>query len=223
MKKCNTVSTDSRHRARGFSLIEMATVMAMMMIAAAITFVSLQPALKQQRVGNAYNTVLGALRQARDNAVAQRTSYSVTFNSASTPNTLTVAPTFTGFQGALPSATYSLPDSVKFSNESGIPTSNQFTPDRFGTGAAAIDLGYTGQGTGTGGQSVVYFCPDGSAQDAAGGVGQCSGNLSDGAIYIARPGDLMSSRAITIWGATGRIRGWRLYSNGAGGTVWQRQ
>ena len=72
-----------------------------------------------------------------------------------------------------------------------------------------------------GGKNQIYFCPDGSAQDSAGGVGQCSGNMNNGVVYIARPAELMSSRAITIWGATGRIRGWRIYNNG--GVAWQRQ
>jgi len=69
----------SRQRASGFSLIEMTMVVALIIILASITFISLVPVMKQQRVTNAYNTTLAAMRQARDNAVAQRTSYSVTF------------------------------------------------------------------------------------------------------------------------------------------------
>jgi prepilin-type N-terminal cleavage/methylation domain-containing protein len=216
-------SHDTRWQS-GFTLLEMMIVLAILIIASSITFMSLQPVLKQQRVTNGYNTALSALRIARDNAVAQRTSYSVTFNNAVTPNTVVVAPTFVGFQGVLPAATFTLPTSVAFDAEPGIPTGNLNAPDRFGTGANAIDFGYTGQGAGVGAQSVIYFCPDGSAQDAAGGgAGACSGNSNSGVVYIARTGDLMSSRAITVWGATGLIRGWRVYSNGAGGTVWKRQ
>lgn len=221
MKSLRTISRRA-HRASGFSLLEMAMVMAILIMMGSITFMSLQPVLKQNRVNNAYNTSLAAFRQARDNAIAQRTSYVVTFNDTANPPTVTVAPTFSGFQGVLPSATYPLPPNVKFSNEAGIPTSSSYTPDGFGTGAKAVDFGYTPTG-GTGGQKSVYFCPDGSAQDAAGGAGQCMGNFSSGVLYIARPGELMSSRALTVWGATGRIRGWRLYDNGSGGTAWKRQ
>ena len=223
MKSLRTKPLHRLRPAAGFSLLEMMMVVAIVLIMSSITFMSLQPLLKQQRVTNAYNITLAALRQGRDNAVAQRTSYVVRFDNSTIPHKVSVAPTFVAFQGALPSATYEIPDSVSFSNQPGIPTANVFTPDRFGTGAAAIDFGYTGQGAGAGGQKSIYFCPDGSAQDAAGGVGQCSGNFSNGVVYIARPGDLMSSRAITVWGATGRIRGWRLYNNGAGGTTWTRQ
>jgi len=206
----------------GFSLLEMAMVLALILIVSTISFMSLQPMLRQQRVNNAYNTVLGAMRQARDNSVAQRTSYVVILDSTTTPHTVTVSPTFSGPQGILSPVTYKLPTDVNFDVESGVPTAPTKTPDGFGIGAKAVDFGYTGQGTGLGGQSRIYFCPDGSAQDAAGGLGQCSGNFNGGVVYIARPGELMSSRALTVWGATGRIRGWRLYSGG-GGPTWQRQ
>lgn len=222
MKSLRTTTARGAHRHSGFSLLEMAVVLAIILMIAAVTFMSLQPVLKQQHVVNSYNIVLSAMRQARDNAVAQRTSYRVTFNNGAIPNTVIVEPTFAGFQGSLRAVTYQLPTDVHFSNEPGIPNNNQFTPDRFGTGAAAIDFGYTNQGGG-GGLKVIYFCPDGSAQDAVGGAGQCMGNQNSGVVYLARPGELLSSRALTVWGATGRIRGWRLYSSGGGGPAWQRQ
>jgi type II secretory pathway pseudopilin PulG len=209
-------------RTSGFSLLEMTIVMALMMIMAGVSFLSLQPMLRQQRVNNAYNLVLSAMRQARDNSVAQRTSYSVTLDSSAIPHRITVAPTFPGPQGIQNPVTYVLPIDVSMIAVSGIPTAATKTPDGFGTGARAIDFGYTGSGAGIGGQNVIYFCPDGSAQNAVGGAGQCVGNADSGVVYIARPTELLSSRAITVWGATGRIRGWRLY-NGGGGATWQRQ
>jgi prepilin-type N-terminal cleavage/methylation domain-containing protein len=218
-----SLRTNASRRTSGFSLLEMVMVLAILIIMSTVSFMSLQPMLRQQRVNNAYNTVLSAMRQARDNSVAQRTSYVVVMDTSTTPHSVTVSPTFSGPQGILPPVTYILPTDVSFSVVSGIPTANVNTPDRFGTGAVPIDFGYTGQGTGVGGQNRIYFCPDGSAQDAAGGFGQCTGNMNNGVVYIARSGELMSSRALTVWGATGRIRGWRLYSNGAGGTLWQRQ
>src|ERR1700675_2049241 len=75
------------HRESGFSLIEMLTVVALIIVLASISFVSAVPLMKQQRVVNAYNTTLSALRLARDNAVSQRTSYSVTFSPGVQPNT----------------------------------------------------------------------------------------------------------------------------------------
>ena len=206
------------HRAKGFTLIEMVSVLAIIIVLAAISFVSLVPLMKQQRVVNAYNTTLSAMRQARDNAVSQRTSYRVTFATSTSPvtNTITVAPMLTTFQGAQNSVTYQLPTDVSFLAQSGLPAT---APDGYGSGLVAIDLGYTAHANG--GAQTIYFCPDGSVQDDS--TGNCAGNWDGGVVYIARAGDLMSSRAITLWGGTGRIRGWRLYGNGAGGYQWLRQ
>ena len=66
----------------------------------------------------------------------------------------------------------------------------------------------------------MIFYPDGSAQDDL-------GNFNSGVIYLTRPGDLYSSRALSIFGTTGRIRGWRLYlqsgDNKLGATMTQRK
>ena len=209
-----------RQTAGGFSLLEMTMVVALVIVVASIGFMSLQPALKAQRVTNAYNTTLSALRQARDNAIAQRTSYHVQFVHTTTSNTITVSPTLSTFAGAQAATTYALPTDIAFTALSGIPTSSTTVPDGFGAGAAAIDFGYKPQGT-TGGSANLYFCPDGSAQDDS--TGQCAGNWDSGVVYMARPGELLSSRAVTVWGGTGRVRGWRLYGNGAGGYQWLRQ
>jgi prepilin-type N-terminal cleavage/methylation domain-containing protein len=215
-----TKRATQRQRAAGFSLLEMMIVCAILLIVGSYSFMSLIPMLKQQRVNNAYNITLGAMRQARDNAIAQRTSYKVTFTSTTTSNTVTVEPTLAGgFQGSQSTVTYSLPTDVGFKAISGIPTGAN-TPDSFGNGATAIDFGYPGSGSG--GDNFIYFCPDGSSQNAVGGGGQCLGNWSGGVVYIARTGELLSSRAITLWGGTGRVRGWRLYSNGSGGYQWLR-
>lgn len=201
-------------RASGFSLVEMVTVVAISLVLTVVSVMSLVPMMKQQRVTNAYNTTLAALRQARDNAVSQRTSYSVTFANAVSPSpyaTITVAPTLTGLQGVQKTVTYQLPTDVSFIVQNLFPSTG---PDTYGTGVTAIDFGYTANG-GTGGQSTIYFCPDGSAQDAEGGAGNCSGSWNGGVVYLGRSGELLSSRAVTLWGGTGRIHGWRLYPNGA--------
>src|SRR5581483_346237 len=193
---------------QGFSLIEMMAALGIGLIATAITFMTLQPALKQQHVTNAYNTTMMALRQAREQAVAQRVAYLVQFNAGT--STVQISPV-TALPGTL-NATYTLPSDVQFTIVSGVPTNNAFTPDRFGVAGHAIDFNVN---VGTGGLQQVYFYPDGSAQDV-------NNNLSNGIVYIARPTELLSSRAITVWGATGRIRGWRLYQQGTG-YAWQQQ
>ncbi len=222
-----SLNKNARHQASGFSLIEMVIVLAIIMVAASISFMSAGPVMKQQRVTNAYTTTLAAMRLARGYAVAQRTSYSVTFANAVSPSpyaTIVVAPVVVGFQGVRNAATYQLPQDVSFLAQSGLPTASTAVPDGYGSGTAAIDFGYTQNGIGTGGQSTIYFCPDGSSQRAPGtnNDGTCPGTWDGGVVYLARSGDLLSSRAITLMGVTGRIRGWRLYAN-TGGYQWQRQ
>jgi hypothetical protein len=59
--------------------------------------------------------------------------------------------------------------------------------------------------------------PDGSARDVL-------GNYNSGVVYLTEPAaaTMYSSKAITVWGATGRIRGWRL-NQVAGSPVWTQQ
>jgi prepilin-type N-terminal cleavage/methylation domain-containing protein len=228
MRSLNTNAGHRRNGASGFSLTELLIVLAIIIIMVSFAAMNAGPLLKQQHVTNAYNTTLGALRQARDYSVAQSTSYSVTFaNNVGAPSTITVTPT-TAFNGNQNAVTYTLPLDVTFLALAGIPTAANKVPDGYGTGAVAIDLGYTANG-GTGGTNIIYFCPDGSAQNlpcvAAGGYWTSGGyakNWSGGVVYLAQTGNLLSSRAFTVWGGTGRIHGWRLYQPG-GVYQWQRQ
>ena len=221
-------------KASGFSLIEMTITLAVFITICAITTVSLMPLLKQQHLVNAYNTTIGAMRQARDNAIAQQTVYSVTFSNSVTPNTITVTPVLpsggVAFTGEQSTVTYTLPTDTTFLAQTGLPASNTAaptSPDKYyNSGLYAIDMGYAADGYTTGvtsGAQTVYFCPDGSAQNAQDGTGKCSGSWDGGVVYLAQAGSLLSSRAVTLWGGTGRVHGWRLYSNGGSSYQWLRQ
>ena len=173
------------------------------------SYLSLQPALKSQHVTTAYNQTLMTMRRARDQAAADMRVYVVTFTQ---PGTVTV--TQNSPNGPILLKTV-LPQDVTFHLEPGLPNSPTVaptTPDGFGTASNAIDFD---QGVGLGGATSVYFQPDGTAVDI-------NGNINNGIVYMARVGDLKSSRAITLWGTTGRIRGWRLQPNG-GGVIWRQQ
>jgi prepilin-type N-terminal cleavage/methylation domain-containing protein len=194
-------------RMRGFSLIEMMVVVAIILIVLAFSIVAIQPSLKQGNVTEAYNQTLMALRQARDLSVAQRQIYFVTLSNTAVPNSITITQ---GSTGTLMN-TYYLPSNVSFDVEGGIPTSQTtfpMTPDSFGIGATPIDFD---QGVAGGAKNVIYFYPDGSAEDV-------NGNVNNGVVYIALTGNtgfVSTSRAITLWGATGRLRGWHIYQNAA--------
>src|SRR5438309_8144562 len=192
---------------RGFSMLEAIAVVAILLIALSFNFVMLQPALKAARATSAYNQCFMLLRRYRQQAIDERKRYIVTFNA---PNSIQVS----RWDVAVPVSpapvvitTQQLPTSVQFQTLAGIPTANP--PDNFGTGGTAIDFG---QGIGLGGLNYVMFMPDGSSQDI-------NGNLNSGVLYTAATGDLYSSRAISVFGATGRIRGWQLV-NQAGNATW---
>jgi len=187
---------------RGFSLLEMMIVIAIGMTVAGISVMSLMPMLQETHVDNAYDTTLSVLRNYRNLAISTSKRYIVTFTG---PGTITV----TRWDYATPVspvpvfvASYTLPPDIQFAVQPGFPAA---APDGFGTGLTAIDFD---QNMGLGSQNYVMFMPDGSSQDLL-------GNYNSGIVYVSRINDYYRSRALTVWGTTGRIRGWRVYNQSA--------
>jgi len=211
---------------RGFSLLELLIVLSLFMVVAGMTFITLQPGLKDARANQAFDQVMIQMRIARQRAIAERKQYIVCFGSGSAPTgalTPMGAPTATSVQlfrwdaGTALSAAAQisasvLPDDIQFQAISGVPVNPTSVPDGFGSGITAIDFD---QGVGGGVKNQIMFMPDGSAHDTA-------GSWNSGIIYVGRTGDLYSSRAVTLYGATGRIRGWRLIKS-SGSPKWMEQ
>ncbi len=202
---------------RGFSLLELLVTVAIGFTVAGITFMSLMPLFNRNHVDLAYETTLSVLRNTRHLAITQSHQYAVNFNPAGfLPGTILVTyqppPPVPG--GVLPPVqqvgTFTLPTDVSFSVKAGFPAS---APDTFGSGVAPIDFG---QGLGAGSLNYVVFMPDGSSQDSL-------GNYNNGIVYITRQADptIYTARAISVWGATGRVRGWQLYKQGS--DTWVQQ
>jgi prepilin-type N-terminal cleavage/methylation domain-containing protein len=192
---------------RGFSLLEMMTVIAIGSILAGIAFITMMPMLKQNHVDQAYDTALSTIRNYRNQSITQSKRYILTFD---TPGTITVY-----YWGkAVPTdptpvqvASFALPSDIQFVVQTGFPNPG---PDGFGTGVAALSMNNCVVLT----HACLIFMPDGSAQDDA-------GNFNNAVIYLSRPSDVYSSRSITVWGATSRVRGWRLYNQS--GNKWVQQ
>lgn len=208
-------------KTRGFSLLELMVVVGIGFTLAGVTYIAMTPMMNKSHLDEAYDTTLMALRNTRQLAIAQSHEYWITFTASAgaAPATITVnyQP---GLSGGVYGAqqlvnTYALPMDVNFAVQPGFPTD---TPDGFGNGVVAIDFGYTN--TGTGGQKVIVLMPDGSVRDGLDlGTG---GDYDSGIIYLTRPsGTLYQSRAITVWGTTGRIRGWYLSQQAA--ATWVQQ
>src|SRR6202043_967530 len=193
---------------RGFTLLEMVITIAIGLIMAGVTFIALMPMFKENHVNAAYDTTLSVIRNYRTLAITQSKRYILTFTN---PGTITVQYWGVGVPvspAPVTVATFTLPPDVQFGVQAGFPAA---APDSFGTGGTAIDFD---QGMGLGSQNYIMFMPDGSSQDTL-------GNYNSGVVYLTRPGDMDSSRAISVFGTTGRVRGWRLYSQS--GNTWVQQ
>ena len=194
---------------RGFSLLELLITVAIGLTMAGITFMAFMPLFKSNHVDQAYDLTLGVIRQYRNQSITQSKRYILTFTA---PRTITVQYWGVGVPvspAPVTVATYTLPQDISFAVQAGFPAA---APDAFGTGVTAIDFD---QGMGLGSQAYIMFMPDGSSQDTL-------GNYNSGILYLTRPTDMYSSRAIDVWGTTGRIRGWRLYNQG-GTNKWVQQ
>jgi type II secretory pathway pseudopilin PulG len=194
----------------GWSLLEMAAVILIIFIVMSFAVLSFKPAWQDAQVNQAYNQTLELMRRTRQMAIDQRKEYYLTFVA---PNQIQMFRQDGG--NPLPPPvfleTFSLLNNMQFLLVAGVPVGVNVTPDNMGIGANAIDFDI---GINGGGYTSLYFMPDGSVQDQL-------GNINNGIVYIARPNDLYSSRAITMFGLSGRTRGWRLSKNQSAGTnVW---
>jgi len=211
---------------RGYSLLEMMIVLAVIIILSSFAVFRMQTVLNQAHLDTAYDTTLSTLRNTRNLAIAQSYQYIVTFN----PGAGTIQVLWQPPMPSPPAAqvcpatqvahTYTLPGDITYGVRAGFPTAAASVPDGFGTGAAPVDFGYLTNGGG-GGSATVVFMPDGSIRDNSGGCAGL-GNYSSGVIYLTRAADtIYASRAITVWGTTGRVRGWQLTQ--PGGPIWVQQ
>ena len=193
----------SEHGVSGFSVLELLIVIGIVLVVAAMTMVQIQPTLQAARVNNAQTLVLAQLRTARERAIDRRQVERITFTA---PQAILIEERVPGAGGNVWNQvlTISLPNDLQFLTINGIPATPATVPDGFGAGNLAIDFA---------GGTALYFQPDGSSQDV-------NGVTLSGVVYIARPGELSSSRALTVIGSTGRIRAYRLVTV-AGNPTWQ--
>jgi prepilin-type N-terminal cleavage/methylation domain-containing protein len=199
----------------GFSLLELMIVVVLILIMTAVTFITLLPTFNRAHLENSYSTTLMALRDTRNLAITQSHEYYVVFNPAGFPaGTILIQyqpPAVGGIAQPLQQViTYAIAPDISFAVRAGFPAA---PPDGFGAGIVPIDFG---QGLGAGNLNYVVFMPDGSSRDNL-------GNYNSGVLYLTRLSDaIYSSRAITVWGATGRVRGWRLDQQ-AGAPIWDQE
>jgi type II secretory pathway pseudopilin PulG len=197
----------------GFSLLEMMIVVAIGFTLVVFASMTMMPLFTENHVDQAYDTTLSVLRTYRNLAIAQSNRYIIVFTP---PQTITVqlwgySPPPAASPAPVTVSTITLPQDMQFAVQAGFPNPG---PDTFGTGTSVQT--FNACTIVESGNPCLIFYPDGSAQDDL-------GNYNSGVIYITRPASNMySSRAVDVYGTTGRVRGWRLYNQSSGNT-WVQQ
>jgi len=170
---------------RGFSMIELLIVVLVLMTVGAMAIIQLSPTLQQQQANAAMIQIASELRQARELAMTERRNIQVSFpvNNQITLTRMNL-PAGQAVLGTVP-----IQAPAVFMLTPGAPD----TPDGFGN-KGAIEFGNVVNGPPT-----MLFQSDGTFVDTA-------GNLLNGTVFIGIPNVPTSGRAVTVVGATGRIR-----------------
>jgi type II secretory pathway pseudopilin PulG len=205
-------------RQRGASLVELLVVVGIVFTLSGMAVINTVHPTNTSRANNATDAVVDALRQARQLAVTKRRNVVVAFNGTNQIQ-LTVQP----LPGETPPTALPLvllndgaANGLQFFLFSGLPNT-PLGPLGFGKNSA-IDLEAVNGGTA--GSAVMFSTAGGFV--GAGGAALANyyavGNNDpiNATIYIGNPSNTSTARAITIMGATGRVR-----SYAWNGTAWQ--
>jgi prepilin-type N-terminal cleavage/methylation domain-containing protein len=185
--------TTRRNPQGGFSLLEMLTVVAIILILSAMAIININGALPGQQSAAGLNAAVGVFRQGRDTAIAQRRYFQLEIPTGSNnqiglqrvevPTGFTTMPVVT-----LPApAVFGLDPSIATPPEAGLPTCSS--------------------GLCFGGTLTQTWLPDGTFI-------QTNGQPLNAVVYVQVPNSPGSQRAFTILGTTGRIRTYRWTGSG---------
>jgi prepilin-type N-terminal cleavage/methylation domain-containing protein len=178
---------------KGFSLLELIAVMAAVAVMLAVAVVSASNILPSFRATSGMNQVMGVIRRARHAALSDRRTISINFIGNNQIQLLTNPPgggVATPLDGPIP---YTLEGGVQFLY---FPATGD-TPMGFGACPAATC--FTNPANPGGGLPATTFLADGT-------FGAGIGVPVNGTIFLGIPNKPTTARAITILGATGRIR-----------------
>jgi Tfp pilus assembly protein FimT len=207
-------------------MLELVIVIAIALVMGGLAFISTREVLRSQRGDSALQNVLAITRTTRQLAIDRRRVFRITYSpDDGTMQVQVTAPTNSA--GGCTSATEQWPDapaqanpaikiggSYSFAWVAGAPNSTTTAPDGITAGGAATPVAFVNPA----GASNTYVCfyPDGSARDVNnlfmnGIVYLAPSSTSEG--NFARTGAM---RAMTVFGPTGRITGWRISQSTAG-------
>jgi len=173
-----------RRPAAGFSLIELLLVVSLGAVLTGMTVFAFQAAQRQIRGDANLRLLTSVLETAREQALTQRRSIEVRFVGVN--EILTVRHEVPAGETAL--ARVFFEGNGRFTLWAGVPDS----PDGFGN-TAPVDFGAA---------TEMMFGPDGMFVDVA-------GVPVNGTVFFGLPSQPETARAVTVFGATGRVRGYR--------------
>jgi prepilin-type N-terminal cleavage/methylation domain-containing protein len=189
--------------ARGFSMVEMVVVIAIALVVMSIALIRVQPALLQIHANTAKDQVQSALRQARETAISDRRNVQVEFltNPPGLPggNYVRLTRKGGGFGPDIVLLTLPIQNSVVYTTFNGLPD----TPDGYGK-ASPIYFGGVANGPAAG----MFYQSDGTFVTS-------TGVLINGTAFMGVPNQPSTARAVTVLGATGRVRSYHI-----SGTTW---
>jgi prepilin-type N-terminal cleavage/methylation domain-containing protein len=169
-------------RDEGFSLLELMMTVAVIATVASISVMMAPRMLSGSRADSASAIALNTLRLAHDRATAERRNFQVVFEAPNKIQTLRIE--IGG--GTTPISTVYLEGNQRFLKFDDMGD----TPDAFGADAA-VDFA-----------DPQIFTSEGSFIDGG-------GDVQNGTLFLAAPGQRDTARALTVFGATGLIRVWR--------------
>jgi prepilin-type N-terminal cleavage/methylation domain-containing protein len=168
----------------GFTLLELLVVVAIIAIIGGISIINIHAALSTARGDSAMAQVTSILRQGRDIAIAQRRSVDVAFENPSRIRLLRNDPPAV----VTPVGETILENGASLRVLGGVTD----TPDQYGN-EKAVDFDNS---------DVVRFMPDGTLTDTA-------GVPINGTVFMAIGDDVLSARAVTVTGGSGRAQPYR--------------
>lgn len=172
-------------RERGYTLLEMMFVLGIIAVGSAVAIPVTLRMVANAKGDSSMTMTATFLQTARSRAIGERRNFILTFVNANSMQLERVE---------VPSNLRTVVDTLvlegdqQFLKLPGVPD----TPDAFGAAAA---VNFTGP-------APIMFTSDGSLIDSA-------GDVANGSIFVSRPNEPDTQRAVTILGSTGLLRTWK--------------
>jgi type II secretory pathway pseudopilin PulG len=197
-----------RRGEQGFSMVESVIVIGIILIMLALAVAQSFGSIESYRANASMDTIVSQLRVARQLAISQRRNVTVSFSTATTPQTITYQVVANPGDTVVPTpVTVPISALVNFTGVSGEPD----TPMAFGTCSGAYGVCIANV---SGGPPVMEFTSVGQFTDNTGV------NTLNGTVFMALPGQVTTARAVTVMGSTGRVRSYTYVGGSTTSTAW---